>query len=770
MTTAGACILLAAAAPVVSPLSGEWEFAKGTGDWSRVSVPHDWAIAGPFEPRSAGWQGKLPWKGDGRYRRSFDLSEGQRRLVGCGGRAYLEFDGVMASPRVRLNGRDLGGTEYGYMSFTLDATDAVRPADNLLEVECSTRRHSSRWYPGAGLYRDVRLKVVPENHVLPGTMRISCSVADGCRSAMVSVSYVSSTEGGKSYSFEVREPRLWRPGDPFLYELEAEGEWFRYGIRECRLDPDGGFFLNGARLQLKGVNLHSDLGPLGMAYDHDAMKRQLLLMKDMGVNALRTAHNCPCPDLLDLCDEMGVLVWDECFDNWSPGATGRGPNADLGDYVEANLRRFVRRDRNHPCVFAWSIGNELPGYSDKDGWHRCGMRRDRFDRFRTAIREEDPTRPVGIASCHVETIDELPGLYEPLDVVGWNYAEKYAPFRLKYPRKCVLYTESASALSEFGYYELPVAACKEGYDRVSLRVGSYDHCAAPWSDIPDHEFARMERDRFCGGEFVWTGIDYLGEPTPIANGAAFGISTNEELLARSSYFGAADLCGIPKDRFYLYRSHWNGSGETVHVVPSHWNFGPQCGRSGLELPVYVYTSGDSAELFLNGRSLGMRRIGAAPEGVSGCTNGYYDVCARYRLRWFGVTYEPGELKAVAYRGGKRIGEEVVRTAAPPERLRLFDDPYNAPEAKTRFVRVEAVDGDGIRAPHETARVSFSLSGPGEMLAVCNGNPKGYDSFKDVSSHPLHCGMCVAVVRRVGEGRLVLSASAGGIAGASMEIR
>ena len=575
----------ALSSPAVTTLSGDaWEFATPGEAWAQVRVPHDWAIAGPFKPAEKGWQGKLPWKGEGRYRRVFDLTDGQKARLAAGGRAYLEFDGAMASPRVRLNGSDLGGVEYGYMSFALDATAAVRGTSNLLEVACSTKRHSSRWYPGAGLYRDVRLKVVPKKHVLPGTMRITTDVEADARFAKVAVRYVSSTEGERSFSVDVPNPRLWSLEDPHLYTLEAEGETFRYGIRTFRFDPDKGFFLNGRRVQLKGVCLHSDLGPLGMAYDHDAMKRQLLLMKDMGVNALRTSHNCPCPDLLDLCDEMGVFVWDECFDNWSVGATGRGKDAVLEDYVEDNLRRFVRRDRNHPSVFVWSIGNELPGWSDADDWHRCGMRRDRFERFRAAIREEDATRPVGIACCHLDTLENLPGLYEPLDVVGWNYGEKYVAFRAKYPRTSVLYTESASALSEYGFYELPVAADKKGYSRDVLRVGSYDHCAAPWSDIADHEFARMARDAYCGGDFVWTGIDYLGEPTPIANDSNFGISTNEELLARSSYFGAADLCGIPKDRFWLYRSYWNTARETVHVVPRAAGLRVHVGRFGGTVP------------------------------------------------------------------------------------------------------------------------------------------------------------------------------------------
>lgn len=756
--------ILAALAPVVSTLSGEWSFSRGTNAWTEVRVPHDWAIEGPFDPETKGWQGKLPWKGEGRYKRTFSLSSAQSRLLASGGRAYLEFDGVMASPRVHLNGRDFGGTDYGYMSFSLDVTGAVRPEGNVLEVSCSTRRHSSRWYPGAGIYRDVRLKVSPRDHVLPGTMRIVTDVSSDVRSAEVSVNYVSSSSGPQKRSFRIRSPRLWSMEDPYLYTLEVEGETFRYGIRFFRFDPDKGFFLNGRRVQLKGVNLHSDLGPLGMAYDRDAMKRQLLIMKDMGVNALRTSHNCPCPDVLDLCDEMGFFVWDECFDNWSAGATGRG-DAELEPYVESNLRMFVRRDRNHPSVFVWSIGNELPGWSDKDAWHRCGMRRDRFERFAAAIKEEDSTRPVGIGCCHLDTLENLPGLYEPLDIVGWNYAEKYVPFRKKYPGKSVLYTESASALSEYGYYEYPVATHKEGYSRDVLRVGSYDHCAAPWSDIPDHEFARMERDLYCGGEFVWTGIDYLGEPTPIANGANFGISTNESALARSSYFGAVDLCGFPKDRFYLYRSHWNTESETVHIVPGHWNFE----GAAHTRPVYVYTSADSAELFLDGRSLGVRRKSDPPQPLAGCTNRYYDVCSRYRLRWFDVPYAPGELKAVARRGGKKVAETSVKTAGRPVCLRLADDPYNPPGARTRFIRVDTADAAGVHCPHASRRVSFSVSGPCEIVSLANSDPKGYDSFKDVKSHPLHCGRCFAVVRRTGSGRAVLSVTAAGLQPAEIEI-
>ena len=756
-----ASLLLAAS------LSGAgWEFSKDATNWTAVTVPHDWAIAGPFDPKMSGWQGKLPWKGEGRYRRHFDLTKAERARLADGGRAYLDFDGVMASPRVRLNGTDVGGWDYGYMSFTLDVTAAVKETDNFLEVACTTKDHASRWYPGAGIYRNVRLRVLPKDHVVPGTLKITTEV-DGM--AKVRVEYVSSVNGPERQEFTVENPRLWSLDDPFLYTLTLKGERFRYGIRTFEFTADDGFHLNGRRVQLKGVNLHSDMGPLGMAFDRDVMKRQLLIMKDMGFNALRTSHNAPDPHVLDLCDEMGIFVWDECFDKWE-GTSGRPKGENLEGYVEKNLKAFVRRDRNHPCVFAWSIGNEIWAYHEKDEGGRTGTTRERFARFRDAVRSEDATRPVGIGCCFEQDV-KIDGLFEPLDLTGWNYGEKYKYVKEKYPQKPVLYTESASALSEYGFYERPPATEKTGYSRDTLQVGSYDHCAAPWSDIPDHEFARMERDTYCGGEFVWTGIDYLGEPTPIANGKEFGIQTNNELLARSSYFGIVDLCGVPKDRFYLYRSHWNPEAKTIHILP-HWNWNSQLStlNSQLSLPVYVYTSGDSAELFLNGRSLGLKRKGAKPEPVAGCTNDYYDVCARYRLRWFDVPYEPGELKVVAYRGGKVLGEETVRTAGKPVEVKLTDDPYNPAGARTRFVQVDLVDAKGTRDPLSMARVSFRLEGPGEIAAVGNGNPKGYDSFKDTSSHPLFYGKAVAVVRRTGSGKLTLRASVPGLKDGVLEIR
>lgn len=743
-----------AADAVTLSLDGAWQFrktqGKGVCGWTDVTVPHDWSIAGPFNPNEAGWQGKLPWQGAGEYERTFALSDGLRQRLKAGARAYLEFDGVMARPEVFLNGRKVGSGDYGYLGFAIDATDALADGTNLLRVTATTTGHRTRFYCGGGLYRAVRLVVRPKEHVVPGSLAITTPEVSPDR-ARVRAAYVSSTKGPQVREFTVERPRLWDVDDPYLYELELLGEKFRYGIRTAAFDPARGFILNGRRVQLKGVNLHSDLGPVGMAFDRDLAKRQLLAMRDMGANAIRTSHNCPDPAFLDLCDEMGFVVWDECFDKWEGTAT-RLPSENLEDYVSQVLARFVRRDRNHPCVVAWSIGNEVWKEGQKDVWNygewgESGMNAARFRRFRDAVKAEDTTRPVGIgiAGGHDDA------MFGELDLTGWNYGANYRKYHAANPAKPVLYTESASAVSEPGFYG-PLPQSKTDYARDVLRVSSYDHCAAPWSDIADIEFARMEKDAYCAGEFVWTGSDYLGEPTPIANGPTFGIQTNESETARSSYFGIIDLIGAPKDRYWLYRSHWNTNGTTVAICPSQWNF------TGTA-PVFVYTSGDAAELFLNGKSLGLRRKGDAPERTPALTNAYYDVCAKYRLRWFGVPAEPGELKAVAYRDGQAIGETVVRTAGETAALRLRACPYNAPDARTRAVFVEATDARGVLVPDAAMRVSFALEGAGEIVAVGNADPRALESFKATASHPLHFGRAAVYVRRTGAGPLVLKATA-----------
>ena len=904
--------------------------------WQTLRLPHDWAISGPFDPKADGGTGKLPWRGVGWYRKSFTLA-----AENVGKRAYIDFDGVMASPEVYVNGQRVGGWDYGYIGFRVDATPFLRFGQpNIVAVRADTRAHNSRWYPGAGIYRKVTLTLCDPVHVAHEATFITTPEVRAAQAVVQVVSALTNATDqaveaavtmtlldpdGKTddelplrlipiparsaaslaFTFHtLARPRLWDIGAPQLYRVRigvkagacSDTETTRFGIRSFAFPADDGFHLNGRRVQLNGVDLHADLGPLGMAFNRSAMRRQLEIMRDMGFNALRTSHNCPAPDVLDLCDEMGIFVWNEAFDKWE-GTSGRRNDQNLEEYVSRNLRQFVLRDRNHPCVFVWSIGNEIPPAKPEDP-KDPGMTQARCTLFREVIRKLDTTRPVGIGCCHANAVGM--GIFENLDITGWNYGGQYASIKRKYPDKPVLYSESASALSSYGYYAIPQPHHKTDYAVDDLEVCSYDHNAAPWSDIPDPEFARMERDRYCGGEFVWTGLDYLGEPTPYMHYFEQMRKYPQEKMARSSYFGIVDLCGIPKDRFYLYRSHWNTQAVTLHILP-HWNWP---GREGQNVPVYVYTSGDSAELFLNGKSLGRRVKGQSqPKPVNlaagktatassfetavhtnpvanaldanaetrWCASGpeksqwwqvdlgtptafrylslslesepkgyqyefltsddaiawrplfskklgddasavldkpttcryvrvlftdliqgrwasirefsltnekprnpYYDVCDTYRLRWMDVPYAPGELKAVAYQGGKKIAEQVMRTAGKAVSVKLTPELTALPPdgESVSFVQVDVTDAEGVRDPHATNRIRFALTGPGEIVAVGNGNPRGLDSFANTAEHPLFFGKGVAVVRRhIGQtGAITLTASSDGLLPASVIFR
>ena len=908
--------------------------------WEAVRVPHDWAISGPFDESADGGTGKLPWKGVGWYRRTFTLEPGD-----VGASVFLDFDGVMASPEVYVNGQKTGGWDYGYASFRVDATPYVKPGVNTLAVRADTRDHRSRWYPGAGIYRKVVMKVRNPAHFayngvfvttpqvskdaatvrvaweIEGTVPSGAQVAVRVRGAATGETPVvpvcdrngrdarCPSTGGAQFTApaaqgrlegRIEKPALWDVDAPNLYEAEVKlvnggqtlsCERVRFGIRTIAfpvatgsLTNDwaaNGFHLNGRRVQFKGVDLHSDLGLLGMAFDKSAMRRQLQIMKDMGANALRTSHNCPAPEVLDLCDEMGILVWDEAFDKWD-GTAGRRPDQNLEEYVARNLRQFVRRDRNHPCVVIWSMSNEIvtPDYKDRN--YVDGLTKARCTYFREQMRREDTTRPIG--NGNISWISEPKylneNMFDDLDITGWNYGACYRRVKAKYPTKPIVYSESASAFSSYGFYINPPPNGKHTYGNDQFQVDSYDHNAGP--DIPDVEFNYMEQDRYVCGEFVWTGIDYLGEPTPFAKDS------------RSSYFGIVDLMGVPKDRFYLYRSYWNKKADTIHILP-HWNWK---GLEGKSVPVYVYTSGDRAELFLNGRSLGMRKKGelsAVPnmlkgakvtassserdkgnfpelaidgdgktrwcassrrfpewlqfdmggersfahaqvdfesdyagyayelqtsmDGVAWTTvftkkkgektyptwekpvtaryvkvvvldadkrlfasirdvyvdkdpvpprySSYYDVCAKYRLRWFDVPYESGELKAVAYRGETKLGETVMRTAGEPAAVKLTVEPKLGGEPdELVWVQVDVVDAKGVRNPLAMDRVFFKLSGPGQILGVGNGNAHAFEAFTKTDSHPLFYGKAVAVIRRDAPGALSLTVSAPGLAPAT----
>ena len=770
----------------VEDFNSGWEFSSDQKTWRAVSVPHDWAIAGPFNPKGDGNTGKLPWHGRGVYATTISLDELPK------GRMFLDFEGVMAHATVFANNNPCGRGDYGYLGFRADLTPYLMKGENKIIVKVDTDNFKSRWYPGGGIYRPIHLVKTDDVYLEDDGLRVTTKdVLTDCAEVKVRGVVTSrrlkavkgvaratlrdpsgavvatakddfDVDGFADEDFtmklKVPNPQLWELVDGAkLYTLEVavSGDGFadslvrRIGLREFRFDADRGFFLNGKHVQLNGVDLHSDLGPLGMAFDKDAMRRQLAIMRDMGANALRTSHNCPAPGVLDLCDEMGIFVWDECFDKWQE-TCGRG-DEPLEDFVSRQLARFVRRDRNHPCVFAWSIGNEIsigrvmpPGQESWANGLAAGTSVERCARFRHVVRAEDDTRPVGIGSCFPEAGER--GDYDALDITGWNYRGMYDKMRAHAPDKPLLYTESASALSEWGYYADKLPAKKTEYAEAAKRVDSYDYTAARWSDIPDREFLRMERDQFVGGEFVWTGIDYLGEPTPYSD-------------SRSSYFGICDLCVFPKDRFYLYRAHWNREAFTLHLVPCHWNF-PE--KNGKTVPVFAYTSADEAELFLNGRSLGRRR----KDHNAGSLDDYYSVLPRYRLMWMDVPYEPGELKVVAYgKDEKASGTQVIRTAGPAARVAL------APErvyGSLCVVQVTLADANGNFVPNDNRRVSFAAEGC-EILAVGNSDPRGMDSFKDVKSHPLCFGRAAVYLRLKPGTAAYLTASAEGVASATVEI-
>ena len=798
-----ACAALAAGARTTVSFNDGWSFSRDRKTWTAVDVPHDWAIAGPFNPDADGGTGKLPWKGVGYYRRTFVQEKAPA------GRVFLDFDGVMSDATVYVNGQPCGRGPYGYLGFRADITPYLYVGTNEVVVKADTTKLMSRWYPGAGLYRPVR-KVVADSLYLEdadlyvttpevrrdrATVRVrgqvaSRRLADAGTTVRVVLKDPAGTvvgtaagavlvpgygTGSFDLSVSLANPKLWTlEPNAALYTTEVvlEGPQatdsiaVRTGFRFFTFDPEKGFILNGERVQLNGIDLHADLGILGMAFNKSAMRRQLAIMRDMGANALRTSHNPPAPELLDLCDEMGFFVWDEAFDKWN-ATCGRG-DEPLEDFVTRVLDAFVRRDRNRPSVFVWSIGNEIPsggGFAPgQETWGipgTIGTTEERCARFRRTVLALDATRPVGIGSCFPNAVGR--GDYAALDITGWNYRELYMDMRKRYPGKPLLYSESASAFSDYGFYADRPATNKTEYAVAARSVDSYDHNAAPWSDIPDLEFERMERDLFVGGEFVWTGIDYLGEPSPYTPGMMKKDGLKEADCARSSYFGICDLLGFPKDRTYLYRAHWNRKAFTLHIVPDHWTF-PE--RAGKKMPVYVYTSADEAELFVNGVSQGRRR----KDPSASFRNGYYAVLPRYRLIWNDVPYAAGEVKCVAYgKDGKPCGEEVVRTAGAaarvvlaPEAARLPDDPE-----ELLFVKVTLADAAGTPVPRDNRRVAFAVEGPAKIVSVGNANPRGFDSFKAVASHPLYNGRAGLVLRRTGKGPVTLKASADGLAAASV---
>ncbi len=791
----GAAVLIAAQVGFgrdVTSFNEGWSFAFEGEKFAAVEVPHDWAIAGPFDFKdpNIGWTGKLPWIGKkGIYKKTLVLKEKPK------GRVWLDFDGVMMHATVKVNGQACGRGDYGYLGFRADASAYLMAGTNVIEVVADTRDGFwSRWYPGGGMYRKVTMTEADSFYLEDDSVRFEAKdVLTKCAAVKVGVAVRNlsrkvedavvvarlvgrdgkiAAEGkvacgrvargakrAAEIEMKVEAPHLWKmEKNAYLYKLEialldGEGKVPRdmivrkVGLREFKFDADKGFILNGERVQLKGVDLHSDLGPLGMAFNRDAARRQLEIMQDMGVNAFRTSHNPPAPEMLEMCDEMGIFVWDECFDKWD-GTSGRGERV-LEDFVAKGLRNLVRRDRLHPCVFVWSIGNEItPGDATPPGqeaWgvaDSCGTSAERCAYFAEVVREEDLTRAVGIGSCFTQAVDRAD--YAALDVTGWNYAGKYRYSKAAFPNQAVLYTESASALSDYGFYMAEEITNKTHYAEDVFCVDSYDLNSAYWSDIPDCEFVRMEEDPYCGGEFVWTGIDYLGEPTPYAS-------------SRSSYFGICDLMVLPKDRYWLYRSYWNPSAPTLHIVPAHWNF-----AAGKKMKVFVYTNEKEAELFVNGKSLGRR----VKNPKAGSLDGeYYSILPRYRLIWEDVAWEPGEVKVVAYGAdGKVVNTKVMRTAGDAAKVVLKPEKRYG---KLCVVEVGVADKDGNAILKDNRRINFAAEGC-TILAVGNSDPRGAESFKDVSGHSLKNGRAAVFVRVKDGEKATLKASAPGLEASRVE--
>ncbi len=759
-----------------------WRFFKGEAEgaeqpgfadssWREIQLPHDWAIEGPFDRKYNPHCGGLPFYGVAWYRKTFALPENSK------GRYFsIEFDGAMANSRVWLNGKELGGRPYGYIGFSFDLTPDLRfgGQENVLAVRLAPEDQSSRWYPGAGIYRNVWLGVTgpvhvarwgtyittPEVSVGKATVAIRTDIQNrNSQPARVTLETMIVDAGGKTVSsfatdqivppgarqsaeqkIYVHDPQRWDIDRPYLYKAlsvlrDGKRVLDRYetpfGIRTIEFDVQKGFLLNGRHLKLQGVCNHHDLGALGAAVNRRATERQLQIMKSMGVNAIRTSHNPPSPELLEFCDKLGLLVMDEAFDMWGMPKVRNGHGKYFAEWGETDLRDMIRRDRNHPSIVLYSIGNEIREQGSPDGWKVA-------KRLTEICHEEDRTRPV-TAGFNNSAGAIKNGLADQVDIPGFNYKPlEYQQILKDHPKWIIVGAETASCVSSRGVYHLPI----EKYQKhPSLQLTSYDIISPPWAYLPDAEFDAQEKNPTVLGEFVWTGFDYLGEPTPYFQGR--GGSSENDWPARSSYFGIVDLAGFPKDRYYLYKSVWT-SEPMVHVLP-HWNW---AGREGQKIPVMVYTNSDEAELFLNGKSLGRKKHWSEPVELPVGPNISKDgkFSSKYRLMWE-VPYEPGALRAVAYKSGKQVAADEVRTAGTPARIALIPDRtrLQADGEDLCFVTVRIEDKDGNFCPLADNLVRFKVTGAGRVAAVDNGNAATVEPFQ-ADYRKAFNGLCLLIVR------------------------
>lgn len=818
----GADPAAAAAAPLAIDLARRvslndgWRFHKGDvagaerpafddSAWKRLRLPHDWAIDGPFDSTENPHTGALPISGTGWYRKSFSLPEGAK------GRVFtVVFDGAMSNARVWINGHEAGGRPYGYSSFAVDLTPHLGfgATVNVLAVRLTPEDKSSRWYPGAGIYRNVWLDVTDPVHVATwgtfvttpevtadrATVKVRTEIAKAAQAdrdvslessvvnaagAVVARASAAVALRGAAQSVEttlaVARPNLWDVDTPYLYTLVSEVRagarvLDRYetpfGIRSIAFDKQKGFLLNGRALKLQGVCDHHDLGALGAAVNRRAVERQLQILKGAGVNALRTSHNPPAPEVLEFCDRLGIVVMDEVFDMWRRPKVPNGYSKYYDEWSERDVRDFVRRDRNHPSVIMWSIGNEIPEQNSPTGWEEAR-------RLTGLFHEEDPTRPTTSAFNSPEAAIKN-RLAENVDIPGFNYRPwMYARTLKDHPDWIIVGSETASCVSSRGVFHLPV----EKYQKhPSLQLTGYDVIAPPWAYCPEAEFLYQERMPQVLGEFVWTGFDYIGEPTPYFDR---GATVETDWPSRSSYFGFVDLAGFPKDRYYLYQSEWTKK-PMVHLLP-HWNW---AGYEGKPIPVMAYTNADEVELFLDGKSLGRKKKGVEPvplpvgknvaAGVGGTDPALIDngrLSSRWRLAWE-VPYAPGVLKAVAYTGGRQVAVGEVRTAGAPARLRLVPDrgTIRADGDDLSFVTVRVEDKDGNLCPLADSLVKFSVTGAGTLEAVDNGNAASVEPFH-ASERKAFAGLALLIVRSAAgrPGAIHVGAASAGLAPASVDV-
>ena len=763
----------------------DWEFHRGEeGEWEKVCIPHDWAITGPFIPKNElwsgakGWEnnpgrtGALPWEGVGWYRTSFTVPEGKR--------ATLLFDGAMSHATVYVNGEALYSWPNGYSAVPVDISAAVIPGqENTVAVRLENEPASSRWYPGAGLYRNVHLILTdpvhvpvwgtcittPEVSAEKATVHVETTVEGAAGRLLRVETSILDKEGntvasGTGKDFVIARPLLWSPDAPNLYKavscVYADGKLVdeyqtTFGIRKAEFINGKGFFLNGEPMKFNGVCLHHDQGPLGAAVSVPALRHQLEILKDMGCNAVRTSHNQPAPELVRLCDEMGLMMMVEAFDEWKGAKCENGYHKYFDEWAEKDLTGMIHAFRNNPGVILWSTGNEICRV--KDDWQE-GLPE---AQFLTAIcHREDPTRPVtvGMHMWHRFLKKEW---VDAFDVIGVNYHPwMFIDLRKTAGDRLILGAESGSTLSSRGVYHLPAVKQRDMTLSPDQQCSSFDLESTKWSNTPDCDLAMHEDYPWAIGQFVWTGFDYLGEPTPYEDGY---------YPNHSSMFGIVDLASIPKDRYYLFRSAWNPSAHTLHILP-HWNW-----AEGQEIPVYVYTDAPSAELFLNGNSLGVRSRQVPKRKTKGDRT--EDVESRYRLRW-DVPFVPGELMAVSLdASGQPIDTAYVRTAGAPAAVKMEYDGrrLKADGEDLAYVTVSIVDAAGNLCPLAASQVSFSVSGPGIFRACANGDPTCVEPFQGPAMHAFN-GKFTAIVQSSADeaGKIYLHATSPGLEDATLIIR